>query len=88
MLFNSENLAGKPITVAYEVWPGAGRQSNNKYLLAKMSQTAPVILREYETRKCDVITPDRAKRHVLRQSILQEWVQKPDADWSECGYFN
>ncbi len=86
LLFNRENLAGKPTTVAYEVWPGAGRQSNNEYLLRKMSQNAPVVLREYQTRKCDVITPSREQRQKLQQSILREWCQKPGADWSECGY--
>ncbi|HEX4146484.1 MAG TPA: hypothetical protein VHY91_23490 [Pirellulales bacterium] len=88
LMFNSEHLAGKPVTVAYEVWPGAGRQPNSKYLLGKMSQAAPIILRAYETRKCDVITPDPATRESFRQLILQEWVQKPGADWAECGYFD
>lgn len=88
LLFNRENLGGKPITVAYEVWPGAGRESNNEYLLRKMSQKTPIVLREYQTRKCDVITANRERRQKIRQLILHEWCQKPGAGWSECGYFS
>ena len=73
LMFNHEKLAGQPITVAYEVWAGAGRQSNNKYLLRKMSLKMPIVLREYQTRKCDVITPDRKKRQLIRQSIQDDW---------------
>jgi hypothetical protein len=88
LMFNHEKLAGQPITVAYEVWPGAGRQANIKYFLRKMSQKMPIVLREYQTRKCDVITPDRELRQQIRQLIQAEWVQKRDAEWSECGYFS
>jgi hypothetical protein len=87
LLFNRETLGGKSILVAYEVWPAAGRQPRNEYLLRKMSQKNPIVLRQYETRKCDVITPDRLRRRQLRQSILTEWCQQPGAGWSECGYF-
>jgi hypothetical protein len=86
LLFNREDLSGKPMMVAYEVWPRAGRQSKSAYLLRKMSQKQPIILREYETRKCDVITPDRQRQQTLRQAILDEWCQEHGAGWSECGY--
>ena len=73
--------------VAYEVWPGAGKESNNAYLLRKMSQKTPVVLREYQTRKCDIITPDQNRQQSIRQSIQAEWCNDPGIGWSECGYF-
>jgi hypothetical protein len=88
LLFNQETLAGKTVTVAYEVWPGAGKQANIKYLLRKMSQTEPIVLREHATRKCDVITPDRRKREAMRQSIQNEWCQVRGLTWAEYGYFS
>ena len=87
LLFNREELAGKPITVAYEVWPGAGKEPNNVYLLRKMSQKAPIVLRAYETRKCAVITPDRKKQRSMCASIQAEWCNNRGTAWSECGYF-
>ena len=73
LMFNREALAGRPITVAYEVWPGAAREPNNEYLLRKISQTLPIVLREYQTLKCEVITPDREKWEYISQLVGREW---------------
>ena len=73
LLFTREGLAEKPITVAYEVWPGAGRELRNDYLLRKMSQKIPIVLRDYQTKNCTVITPDAEKRQYISQLIQSDW---------------
>ena len=73
LIFNQEKLGGKLRMVAIEVWPGAGRESSNIYLLQKLSQQWPIILREYQMRSHEVITPNPAWRQQLRQLIDKEW---------------
>ncbi|HEX4146483.1 MAG TPA: hypothetical protein VHY91_23485 [Pirellulales bacterium] len=73
LMFNREPLAGKPITVAYEVWPGAAAEANNDFLLRKMSQQIPIVLREYQTLKCRVITPDREKWEYIDRLVRHCW---------------
>ncbi len=75
LLFTHEKLAGKRITVAFEVWPGAGRETNNANLLREMSERMPVVLREFQTRRCEVITPDEQLRQYIWQLIQQDWYQ-------------
>jgi hypothetical protein len=75
LIFNREGLSGKPITVVCEVWPGAGKEANNAYLLRKMSQKMPIVLREYQTEKNDVLTPDVKLREHILQLIASEWQQ-------------
>jgi hypothetical protein len=86
LIFNRETLGGRHLLVAYEVWPRAGRDPDSVALLLTMSLMAPVILREYQTRRCEVITPDADLSQTLRESILSEWCQKPNAQWSDCAY--
>jgi hypothetical protein len=73
LLFNRERLAGKPITVAYEVWLGAAKESTNAFLLRKMSQDIPIVLREYPSRNCNVLTPDPEKWQLITQLIQIHW---------------
>jgi hypothetical protein len=76
LIFNRETLAGKSYTVAIEVWPGASRESTNAYLLKKMSQDTPIIIREYQFRKYDVLTRTSQQRQRVLQSIQAEWHPK------------
>jgi len=73
LIFNREKLAGKFMTVAIEVWPGAAKESSNAYLLRKMSQEKPIVLREYQIRNYDVITRDPQQRLHILQLIQNEW---------------
>ncbi|HEX4147050.1 MAG TPA: hypothetical protein VHY91_26365 [Pirellulales bacterium] len=77
LIFNRETLAGKSMTVAIEVWPGAGRESGNAFLLQKMSKEAPIIVRQYQIRGYDVITSNSDVRKRILQSIETEWHPKP-----------
>jgi hypothetical protein len=88
LLFNREALDGKPITVVYEVWPDAATHSNNAFLLRKMSQQMPIVLRAYQTRKCTVITPDRQKQQYILRLIESDWYPKEEAARSPLGYFS
>jgi hypothetical protein len=73
LIFNREVLAGKSYTVAIEVWPGAGKESSNAFLLQKMSKEAPIIVREYQIRKYDVIARNPQQRKQILQWIQTEW---------------
>jgi hypothetical protein len=73
LMFTLEPLTGKAITVAYEVWPGAGKQSDNEYLLRTMSQQMPVVLRQYETKKCYLFVPDPVLRKEIGRLIQDDW---------------
>ena len=73
LMFTREKLAGKPITVAFEVWPGAGSESHNANLLREMSQRMPIVLREYQTRKCSVFTPHQQLRQHICRLIQDDW---------------
>ncbi len=75
LLFNHDKMAGKPVTVAYQVWPDAARQSNNESVLQEMSQEMPIILLEYQSSKCDVITPDEGLRQYIRRLLHDDWCQ-------------
>ncbi|HEX4144972.1 MAG TPA: hypothetical protein VHY91_15815 [Pirellulales bacterium] len=74
LMFNRERLGGKPITVVYEVWPGAGRESGNAALLGELSQKMPIVLRDYQARTCHVLTPDQRQRQAIDQLIQYEWL--------------
>ena len=76
LVFSHDQLGGKRITVACEVWPGAGKQSNNANLLRTMSQQMPIVLRDYQTLGCTVFTPDEQLRQSIGQLIQDEWYQK------------
>jgi hypothetical protein len=38
-----------------------------------MSQTMPIILRDHQTRKCHVLTPNPRQRRAIDQLIQDEW---------------
>jgi hypothetical protein len=73
LMFNRERLGGEMIPVVYEVWPGAGREANNAALLGEMSQKMPIILRDFQTRKCHVLTLNPRQRQAIVQMIQDEW---------------
>jgi hypothetical protein len=75
LVFNPDKLAGKPITLAYEVWAGAARQPAGEALLGEMCQAAPIVLVEYQSSKCEVIAPDPQLRQSIRELLQAEWQQ-------------
>ncbi|HTU25735.1 MAG TPA: hypothetical protein VMF30_10075 [Pirellulales bacterium] len=71
LLLNRDQLAGRSITTVHQLRLGAAKEPDKKNLLHKISLEMPVVLIEYETGRCEVISPDRQARASIRQ-LLEE----------------